>query len=100
MRKRKPLIFQNDSAGVGTATAALAQFTWLPRFHRAGPSTSLDKSYTIQLTVDYSREKKRCQKLMADVEGVGASGHGRRCFAPDSLAGFISRWTFQFYVLQ
>ncbi len=47
-----PLIYQIASAGIGTlAIKRLLRRidAGLPRFHRAGPSTSLDKSYAIQL---------------------------------------------------
>jgi hypothetical protein len=40
LKLKRPLIIQNIiSAGIGTLTLVR-----LPRFHRAGPSTSLDKS--------------------------------------------------------
>jgi hypothetical protein len=45
-----PLIFQNLSAGIGTLAlekASLLLMAGLPRFQRAGPSTSLDKSTDI-----------------------------------------------------
>jgi hypothetical protein len=40
LKLKRPLIIQNiTSAGIGTLT-----YVRLPRLHRAGPSTSLDKS--------------------------------------------------------
>ncbi len=51
-RTQLPLIFQNTSAGFGTLLDRpqhCGAFIGLPRFHRAGPSTSLDKSVAIQL---------------------------------------------------
>jgi hypothetical protein len=59
------LIFQNYSAGIGTLPRLAACYnycTGLPRFLRAGPSTSLDKSDIYAFVVEnYSQFANFCQ---------------------------------------
>jgi hypothetical protein len=45
------LIFQTLSAGFGTLLSRCFAANWLPRFHRAGPSTSLDEHFNMRTAV-------------------------------------------------
>ena len=74
---RLPLIFQNTSAGFGTLliwSPRCESYIGLPRFHRAGPSTSLDKSAVGAMDL-----------LACMIPQAGANVNGPHTFRDDRL---------------